>query len=78
VPILALATDPAVYRQLALVWGVLPVLVDLVPSYDAMLPLVRDLILKRGLARPGDRIVMTAGLPWDVSGTTNLLKVEVV
>lgn len=78
VPILALTTESATYRQLALVWGIMPVLVDLVPSYDAMLPLARDLILKRGLARPGDRIVMTAGLPWDVSGTTNLLKVEVV
>jgi pyruvate kinase len=57
---------------------VTPVLVDLAPSYDAMLPVARDLILKRGLAKPGDRIVTTAGLPWDVSGTTNLLKVEVV
>src|SRR2546426_6007813 len=44
------------------------------PGYDAMLEVVRDLILKRGLARPGDRIVMTAGVPWEVSGTTNLLK----
>jgi pyruvate kinase len=66
------------YRQLALVWGVTPVLVDRVPSYDAMLAVVRDLILKRGYAQPGDRIVMTAGVPWEVSGSTNLIKVEVV
>ena len=78
VPILAVTTQPATYRQLALVWGVTPVLVDRVPGYDAMLAVVRDLILKRGYARAGDRIVMTAGLPWEVSGTTNLLKVEVV
>jgi pyruvate kinase len=78
VPILAVTTEPATYRQLALVWGVAPVLVDLVPSYEAMLPVVRDAILRRGLARAGDRIVVTAGLPWDVSGTTNLLKVEEV
>src|SRR5438874_2250850 len=51
---------------------------DRVPGYDAMLAVVRDLILERGYARAGDRIVMTAGLPWEVSGTTNLLKVEVV
>jgi pyruvate kinase len=78
VPILAVTTQAATYRQLALVWGVTPVLVDRVPGYDAMLAVVRDLILKRGYARAGDRIVMTAGLPWEVSGTTNLLKVEVV
>ncbi len=78
VPTLAVTTEPVTYHQLALVWGVIPVLVDRVPGYDAMLAVVRDLILRRGYARAGDRIVMTAGLPWDVSGTTNLLKVEVV
>ena len=78
VPILAVTTEPVTFRQLALVWGVMPVLVDHVPGYDAMLAVVRDLILKRGYAKPGDRIVMTAGVPWEVSGTTNLLKVETV
>ena len=78
VPILAVTTVRQTYRQLALVWGVTPVLVDRVPSYDAMLAVVRDLILKRDYARPGDRIVMTAGVPWEVSGSTNLIKVEVV
>ena len=78
VPILAVTTELASFRQLALVWGVLPVLVTRVPGYDAMLTVVRDLILKRGYAKPGDRIVMTAGVPWDVSGSTNLIKVEEV
>jgi pyruvate kinase len=76
VPILAVTTEPTTYHQLALVWGVVPVLVDRVPGYDAMLEVVRGLILKRGLAKPGDCIVTTAGLPWDVSGSTNLIKVE--
>jgi pyruvate kinase len=43
-----------------------------------MLTVVRDLILKRQYAKPGDCIVMTAGVPWGVSGSTNLIKVEVV
>jgi pyruvate kinase len=77
VPILAVTTEAATFRQLALVWGVTPVRVSQVPGYDAMLTVVRDLILKRGLAKTGDRIVMTAG-PWEVSGATNLLKVEEV
>jgi pyruvate kinase len=76
VPILAVTTEPTTYHQLALVWGVVPVLVDRVPGYDAMLEVVRGLILKRGLAMSGDCIVTTAGLPWDVSGSTNLIKVE--
>ena len=76
VPILAVTTEPTTYRQLALVWGVVPILVDHVPGYDAMLEVVRDLILKRRLAQQGDCIVMTAGVPWDVSGSTNLIKVE--
>src|SRR5436309_151580 len=43
VPILAVTTQATTYRQLALVWGVTPVLVDRVPGYDAMLALLRDL-----------------------------------
>ncbi len=78
VPILAVTTELPTYRQLALVWGIIPVLVDHVPGYDAMLTVVRDLILKRQYAKPGDSIVMTAGVPWDVSGSTNLIKVEQV
>ncbi len=78
VPILAVTTVQATYQQLPLVWGVVPVLVDRVPGYDAMLEVVRSLILKRGLAKPGDCIVVTAGLPWEVSGSTNLIKVEEV
>jgi len=78
VPILAVTTELPTYRQLALVWGVIPVLVDRVPGYDAMLTVVRDLILKRRYAKSGDCIVMTAGVPWGVSGSTNLIKVEVV
>ena len=78
VPILAVTTEVGTFRQLALVWGVVPVLVDRVPSYDAMLAVVRDLLLKREYAKPGDKIVMTAGVPWEVSGSTNLIKVEEV
>ncbi len=78
VPILGVTTVPTTFRQLALVWGVMPLIVDRVPAYDAMLTVVRDELLKRSLAKPGDRIVMTAGVPWEVSGSTNLIKVEEV
>jgi pyruvate kinase len=78
VPIVGLSTVPATCRQLALVWGTVPELAAHVPNYEAMLEGARELLMSRGHARPGDRIVVTAGVPFEVPGTTNLLKVETV
>jgi pyruvate kinase len=78
VPILAVTPEPITCRQLALVWGVVPVLTDHYPTYDAMLPITRETILRLGLAQRGDRVAVTAGVPFDVAGTTNLLKIESV
>jgi pyruvate kinase len=76
VPILALTDEPRTYRQLALVWGVIPHLIEHVSSYEAAVPLARAAALGHGLAHAGDRVLVTAGVPFDVPGTTNLLKVE--
>ena len=78
VPILAVTPEPMTYRQLSLVWGVVPALTDHYPTYDAMLPVTRETILRLGLAASGDRVAVTAGVPFDVAGTTNLLKIETV
>ena len=43
-----------------------------------MLAVARQQILERGLAQPGERLVVTAGVPFDMPGTTNLLKIEAV
>ena len=76
VPILALTDQPRTYRQLALVWGVVPELVPHCDNYDQMMRLAREVVIRRQLASEGDRLVVTAGVPFDVPGTTNLLKVE--
>jgi pyruvate kinase len=76
VPIVALTDQERTYRQLALMWGVVPELVPHCDTYEGMLVLAREAVVKRGLAEPGDRIVVTAGVPFDVPGTTNILKVE--
>jgi pyruvate kinase len=76
VPILVLTDQPRTYRQLALVWGVIPELVPHCDTYDEMMRLAREVALRRRLASAGDRLVVTAGVPFDVPGTTNLLKVE--
>jgi len=78
VPILALTDRPRVARQLALVWGVVPELVPHVDSYERMVALGLEAALRCNLANPGDRVVVTAGVPFDVPGTTNTLKVETV
>jgi pyruvate kinase len=78
VPILALTDQPGTYRQLALVWGIIPELVPHCDTYDQMMTRAKAAVVARELAAPGDRIIVTAGVPFDVPGTTNLLKVETI
>ena len=78
VPILVLTDQPRTYRQLALVWGVIPELVPHCDSYDQMVRLALDVVRRRAMARTGDRVIVTAGVPFDVPGTTNMMKVETV
>jgi pyruvate kinase len=47
-------------------------------TYEQMLAIAREAVLSQDLAKPGDRVLVTAGVPFDVVGTTNTLKVEVV
>ena len=78
VPIIVLTDQPRTYRQLALVWGVIPELVPHCDSYEQMVRLALEVVRRRALARTGDRVIVTAGVPFDVPGTTNLMKVETV
>jgi pyruvate kinase len=78
VPILALTDSPRTYNQLALVWGVIPVLATEQLSFDGMLELGRRAALERGLVEPGQRVVVTAGLPMHTPRTTNSLRVETI
>jgi pyruvate kinase len=78
VSILVLTDQERTYRQLALVWGVIPQLVPHCDSYDEMMARAKETVVSRHLAGKGDRIIVTAGVPFDVPGTTNLLKVETV
>ena len=77
-PIVAVTPEPATNRQLALTWGVRSVLTEHQPSYEKMLDVSRDVLTTLGYAQTGDQVAVTAGVPFDMPGTTNLLKVEVV
>jgi pyruvate kinase len=76
-PILALSTVPATARRLALVWGVIPVLTEAAESADAMLAAAPAHAVAAGLLRPGEKAVITAGIPMGVAGSTNLIKAAV-
>jgi pyruvate kinase len=76
IPILGVSDQPATFRQLALIWGVHPVLCDTEPTFESLLACARQYLLEHGLARPGDRVVVTAGVPFHVRGTTNTVRVE--
>jgi pyruvate kinase len=78
VPILTVTNSEQVRRQLSLVWGVVPVLCPGEPGFDEMWALARVELRERGLAVPGDRVVVTAGMPFHERGTTNMLRIETV
>jgi pyruvate kinase len=55
-----------------------PELVPHCADYDEMMEQTKNVVVRRELAANGDRIIVTAGVPFDLPGTTNLLKVETV
>ncbi|WP_121440557.1 pyruvate kinase [Salisediminibacterium halotolerans] len=77
-PIVAITTDEHVNRTLSLVWGVYPQIGSAVESTDEMLRISVDEAKKSGLVSNGDLVVITAGVPIGESGTTNLMKVQIV
>ena len=76
--IVAFATEDSVCRQLALDWGVQPYLSGSVDSTDRLFYLCADSAHKEGIVSSGDIVVITAGVPIGKSGTTNLIKVQVI
>jgi pyruvate kinase len=74
-PILSLTPHLATARRLALVWGVHPVVV---PDFDRLSEIVDNAFAiteREGFAKPGDTIAITGGMPFGVSGGTNLLRI---
>ncbi len=77
-PIIATTISPMVQRQLNMSWGVTPFLVKVAESTDEMFDMGVDKALESGVAKNGDIVVITAGVPIGISGTTNILKVATV
>jgi pyruvate kinase len=77
-PILALSRHMSTVRGLNLCWGVYPVLVPDWKDTDEMLERSKKIPQELGTASKGEKIVIIAGVPISIPGTTNLIKVEVV
>ena len=77
-PILAPSRHLSTVRELNLCWGVHPVLIPNWKDTDEMFERSRRIPRELGMAARGDRIVIIAGVPISVPGTTNLIKVETV
>lgn len=77
-PIIAATTSRKVMRKLSLTWGVHPTLASKRTSTDEVIDMAIHSALEKEYIKEGDLIVITAGIPVAVSGTTNLLKVHTV
>ncbi|AVX19879.1 pyruvate kinase [Carboxydocella sporoproducens DSM 16521] len=77
-PVVAITPKMDVIRKLLLVWGVYPLLCKETKSTDEMLKVSVETALAAGLIKAGDLVVITAGVPVGVPGTTNLIKVHTV
>lgn len=78
IPIIAATPELKTFHQLSLSWGVYPVLAKLQNTSEDLFTHAIACAKQIDMAKKGDRVVITAGVPLNVAGTTNLLRVETV
>jgi len=78
IPIVAVTANVATERRLTLVWGVRPLVAPRGRNTDELIVNAVGRAMGARLVKPGDRVVVTAGVPAGVPGQTNLIKVEIV
>ena len=76
-PIIGGCLTEKIYRQLALSWGVIPLMIEEKTQAEELFDYAVDAAEAAGIISKGDVVVVTAGVPLGVSGTTNLIKVQV-
>ena len=75
VPVLVLTPSVSVARQVALLWGTHAVATRDIGSFDEMIAKGKRMALRHGLGSAGGKLVVMAGVPFGISGATNLLHV---
>lgn len=76
--IVGCTTEKHVWRQLALSWGTVPLMIAEESNTDDLFEHAVDAAVQNGLVHDGELVMLTAGVPLGISGTTNLMKVHVV
>lgn len=76
--IIGATIDEKVWRQLNLSWGVTPLMCKLKNNTDELFDHAVEVSYQAGIINKGDTVVITAGIPLGISGTTNMLKVQSV
>jgi pyruvate kinase len=77
-PIVALSPNVSTGRRLAVVWGVHCVVTEDAHDQDDMVDRACRIAVKEGFARPGQRVIVVAGVPLGTPGTTNMLRIAYV
>jgi pyruvate kinase len=75
-PIIATTANERTQRQMQLFWGVTPLLMKIETSYDILFYKAMELAKANGYVASDDLVVITAGVPLAVPGSTNLMKVQ--
>ncbi|MBR1724818.1 MAG: pyruvate kinase [Ruminococcus sp.] len=77
-PIIALTTSEVTARQMSMSWGLVPGIVEEQSDSDALITIALKKSVEMVILKPGDLVVVTAGVPLGVSGNTNMMRVEIV
>ncbi len=77
-PILGCTTSTSVYRHMSLMWGVKPLLMEEKQNADELFEEALTVAEHTGMVNKGELVVITSGLPVGVTGTTNMIKVDVI
>lgn len=76
IPIIAMTSSEQCYNQMAMLWGVIPVLSAPCDNFTSAYEKISSIALDMGLVSFGDLVVVTAGAPFGISGTTNAIVVQ--
>lgn len=75
-PIFALSNHEKIYHQLAFYWGVVPIPPMVAQNVQEAFSTISSFTMERGQVDYGDLVIVTAGAPFGISGTTNMMMVE--
>ena len=77
-PIISGTPSEKVWRQTNMSWGIVPIMIEEKDNTDELINHVITIAQQQELLQNGDLVVLTAGVPLGISGTTNLMKVHLV